>query len=79
MAGSRANAPSGTRPEILTRTELGRSGDWTLLKQQLVGVSGQVCSTTYELAGPRPGHYSALADARAAFERASSRVFEDAA
>lgn len=64
---------------MLTRTELSRSGDWTLVRQQLVGISGQVCSTTYEITGPRPGHYSALADARAAFERASSRVVEDAA
>lgn len=64
---------------MLTRTELARSGDWTLVKQQLVGVSGQVCSTTYELTGPRPGHYSALADARAAFERESFREVEGAA
>ena len=64
---------------MLIRTELGRAGDWILVKQQLVGVSGQVCSTTYELAGPRPGHYTALADARAAFKRATTLVTEDAA
>ncbi len=64
---------------MLIRTELGRAGDWILVKQQLVGVSGQVCSTTYELAGPRPSHYTALADARAAFKRATTRVSENSA
>lgn len=64
---------------MMIRTELSRSGAWTLVKQQLVGISGQVCSTTYKLAGPRPGHYTALADARAAFKRATTRVIENAA
>jgi len=55
---------------MLTRSEVARSGAVVLIKQQFVGVSGQVCSTTYELAGPRPGHYRDLAEARAAFDGA---------
>lgn len=57
---------------MVIRTELEKAGDWTLLKQQFVGVSGQVCSVTYELRGPRPAHFNNLNEARAAFREAGS-------
>lgn len=63
---------------MLTRVEIRRSGSLVLLRQQFVGVSGQVCSTTYELAGPRPGHYRELSDAVAAFDQAAAETTESA-
>ena len=54
----------------MIRTELHRAGAWILIKQQFVGVSGQVCSVTYELTGPVPAHFNDLAEATAAFRRA---------
>lgn len=64
---------------MLIHTELERSGAWTLVRRQFVGVSGQVCGATYELRGPRPGLFGDLAEARAAFERARTLEVEDAA
>lgn len=55
---------------MVIRTEIEKAGAWTLIRQQFVGVSGQVCSVTYELAGPRPAHFNDLGEARAAFRQA---------
>ena len=61
----------------MIRTEVEKAGAWTLIKQQFVGVSGQVCSVTYELKGPRPAHFNDLDEARAAFRRAETLATED--
>lgn len=61
---------------MVIRTELEKAGEWTLLKQQFIGVSGQVCSETYELRGPRPAHFNDLNEARAAFREAEGLATE---
>lgn len=61
---------------MVIRTELAKAGEWTLLRQQFIGVSGQVCSVTYELRGPRPAHFNDLTEARAAFQEAEGLVIE---
>ena len=63
---------------MVIRTELERAGAWTLVKQQFVGVSGQVCSVTYELKGPQPAHFNDLDEARAAFWQAEGLAVEGA-
>jgi hypothetical protein len=55
---------------VVIRTQLQRAGEWALIKQQFIGVSGQVCSVTYELTGPAPAHFNDLAEATAAFWQA---------
>lgn len=64
---------------MLTRTILERSGPAALIRRQFVGVSGQVCSTTYEIAGPHPGHFRNLVEAKAAFDQASTVATGDPA
>lgn len=54
---------------MLLRRELERRGDFTLVQSQFIGVSGQVCGTTYEITGPEPGHFHELFEARRVFER----------
>lgn len=56
---------------MLLRRELERRGDITLIQSQFIGVSGQVCGTTYEVTGPRPGQFCELAEARRIFDRVS--------
>ena len=58
---------------MITRRELERDEDRSLIEVQFVGVSGQVCSTTWELTGPNPCVFTsreracaALADNRTA-------------
>ena len=62
---------------MMIRTEVERAGAWSLIKQQFVGVSGQVCSVTYELKGPRPAHFNDLEEARAAFWQADALATEE--
>jgi len=61
---------------VVIRTELEKAGVWTLVKQQFEGVSGQVCSVTYELTGPRSAHFNDLSEARAAFRAAGTPATE---
>ena len=68
--------PTG-RCALVIRTQLEQAGAWTLIKQQFVGVSGQVCSVTYELKGPRPDHFNDLDEARAAFRQAEALATEE--
>ncbi len=64
---------------MVIRTELEKAGAWTLIKQQFVGVNGQVCSITYELKGPRSAHFNDLNEARAAFRQAEALATEETA
>lgn len=64
---------AGSAYAMLLRRELERRGDITLIQSQFIGVSGQVCGTTYEVTGPRPGQFCSLAEARRIFDRVSRR------
>lgn len=48
---------------VITR-ELDRAGDRVLIQTQFIGVSGQVCSTVYELTGPTPEYFTDFIVAR---------------
>jgi len=54
---------------MLLRRELERRGDVTLVQSQFVGVSGQVCGTTYEITGPEAAHFCDLLEARRIFDQ----------
>jgi len=54
---------------MITRRELERAEDRSLIEVQFVGVSGQVCSTTWEIVGPEPGVFTSREKACAAFAR----------
>ena len=56
---------------MLLRRELERRGDFTLVQSQVIGVSGQVCGTTYEITGSEAGHFCDLFEARKIFDRLS--------
>lgn len=51
---------------MVIRRELSRRGDQRLFEVQLVGVGGQVCSTTYEMDGPETLRFATLVEAEAA-------------
>lgn len=57
---------------MIVRRELARWGDCALVQVQFVGVSGQICSTTWEITGPEPQVFTSRDRAEAAF--ADSRV-----
>ena len=63
---------------MLIRTEIDRSGGVVLIRQEFVGVSGQVCGATFEVVGPLPGLYGNLTEARTAFRKALGPAVEDA-
>ena len=54
---------------MLLRRELERRGDFTLVQSQVIGVSGQVCGTTYEITGSEAGQFCDLFEARKIFDR----------
>lgn len=51
----------------MIRRELARDGDRSLIEVRFVGVSGQVCSTTWEITGPEPRVFTSREKACAAF------------
>ena len=51
---------------MVIKRELDRAGDRVLVETQFIGVSGQVCSTVYELTGPTPEHFTDFAVAQKA-------------
>ena len=55
---------------MVLKRELARSGDRVLIEIQFVGVSGQVCSRSYELDGPERLYFTERAEAEAAFRAA---------
>jgi len=61
---------------VVIKRELARVGDRHLIEIQFVGISGQVCSTNYELEGPEPLFFTDRAEAEAALR---SVRFETAA
>jgi hypothetical protein len=61
---------------MMVRRELARRGERSLVEVQFVGVSGQVCSTTWKITGPEPQVFTSRARAEAAF--AACRVAEPA-
>jgi len=52
---------------MLLKRELARMGDRLLIEVQFVGVSGQVCSLSYELDGPERLYFKERVEAEAAF------------
>lgn len=50
---------------MIIKRELSRNGDRQLTEVQFVGVSGQVCSTTYEIGGPETLYFTNRAEAEA--------------
>lgn len=58
---------------MLIRREIGRVGAIALTRVQFAGVSGQICSVTYELSGPEPMRFADRARAEAALRRAAAR------
>lgn len=56
---------------MIIRRELERDEDRSLIEVQFVGVSGQVCSTTWEITGPAPRVFTSRDKACAAFSRES--------
>lgn len=57
---------------MIIRRELCRTGDRQLMEVQFIGVSGQVCSTTYEIDGPETLYFTNRTEAEAVL-RADSR------
>ena len=57
---------------MIIRRELAHRGERGLVEVQFVGVSGQICSTTWEITGPEPQVFTNRDEARAAF--ANDRV-----
>jgi len=55
---------------MVIKRELARVGERALVQTQFIGVSGQVCSTVYELTGPYPQHFTEYADAERALQSA---------
>ncbi len=57
---------------MLIRREVARIGDIALTKVQFAGVSGQICSVTYELSGPEPMRFTDRGRAEEALRRAAA-------
>lgn len=57
---------------MVIKRELARAGDCVLMQTQFIGVSGQVCSTVYELTGPCPQHFTDYALAERALRMSGS-------
>lgn len=55
---------------MVIKRELARVGERALVQTQFIGVSGQVCSTVYELTGPDPQHFAEYAEAQQALQTA---------
>lgn len=51
------------------RVQLARLGRWTLTRVEFVGVSGQVCSTRFELTGPETLTFFKLSEAETALQK----------
>lgn len=58
------------------RIQIARRADWTLTRVEFVGISGQVCSTRFELSGPETLIFSTSREAQAAL---AARAAEPAA
>ena len=56
---------------MVIRRELARSDEMLLIEIEFVGVSGQVCSLSYEIDGPNKLYFAQRAEAEAAFWAAS--------
>lgn len=54
---------------MVVKRELNRVGNRVLVQTQFIGVSGQVCSTVYELTGPAPEYFTDYALAQRALQR----------
>lgn len=59
---------------MVIKRELSRSGDRLLTEIQFVGVSGQVCSTRYEIDGPEKLYFSDRAEAETAMRADLSKI-----
>ena len=59
---------------MVLKRELARSGDGRLFEVQFIGVSGQVCSLSYEVDGPEKLYFTERVEAEAAFLAASGRA-----
>lgn len=62
---------SGAGRSVLIRREIARIGNVALTKVQFAGVSGQICSVTYELSGPEPMRFTDRGRAEEALRRAA--------
>lgn len=51
---------------MVIRRELSRMGDRVLVEVQLVGISGQVCSLSYEVDGPEKLYFATRGEAEVA-------------
>ena len=63
---------------MLIRREIGRVGERALVKIQFAGVSGQICSTTYELTGPNREGFTDRRQAEGALRRLAAAPGEGA-
>lgn len=63
---------------MVLKRELARNGDWHLIEVQFVGVSGQVCSHTYEVDGPEKLYFGLRAEAEAALWAADGHAPQNA-
>jgi hypothetical protein len=59
---------------MVIKRELSRMGDRRLTEIQFIGISGQVCSTSYEMDGPEKRYFSDRAEAEAAMRAGPSNV-----
>lgn len=59
---------------MVIKRERDRAGDRVLVETQFIGVSGQVCSTVYELTGPTPEYFTDFAVARKALTGTTKAV-----
>lgn len=59
---------------MIIRREIARRGDRVLTEVQLIGVSGQVCSRSYEVDGPEKLVFTSRQDAETAFADQSADV-----
>lgn len=57
---------------MVIRQEVARVGARALVRSELVGVSGQVCSVVYEVTGPCPQHFTDYAEAERALHAATA-------
>lgn len=51
---------------MILKREIARMGSRQLIEVQFVGVSGQVCSKTYEIEGPEKLYFTSRKEAEAA-------------
>ena len=62
---------------MMIRRSLAHEGDWKLVEVQFIGVSGQVCSRSYEVDGPEKLMFTDLRDAETALADRRHRMTAD--